>query len=48
MEDCEDKSIGLGSYNKTVLSICCGAEEHPDVEGFCGACGESTGFEEEE
>jgi len=39
MEDCEDK---------TMLSLCCGAEEHPDAEGFCGACNEATGFEEEE
>ena len=32
----------------TMLSLCCGAEEHPDAEGFCGACNEATGFEEGE
>lgn len=26
-------------------SVCCGAHEHGDVEGFCGACGNGTGFE---
>ena len=32
----------------TMLSLCCGAEEHPDAEGFCGACNEATDFEEGE
>ena len=27
------------------LSVCCGAPEHPDVEDFCQACNEGTGFE---
>ncbi len=26
-------------------SICCGADEHPDVEGFCFGCNEATTFE---
>ena len=29
------------------LSVCCGAPEHPDVEDFCQACNEGTGFERE-
>ena len=32
----------------TMLSLCCGAEEHEFAEGFCGACNEATGFEEGE
>jgi hypothetical protein len=28
-------------------SVCCGAGEHGDVEGFCGACCNGTGFEAE-
>ena len=28
-----------------LLSVCCGAPEHPDVEGFCSGCNEGTGFE---
>ena len=27
------------------MSMCCGAPEHGDAEGFCAACGEATGFE---
>lgn len=27
------------------VSMCCAAPEHPDVENFCGACNEGTGFE---
>ena len=30
-----------------MLSVCCGAPEHPDVEDFCSACNEGTGFERE-
>ncbi len=30
-----------------MLSVCCGAPEHPDVEGFCSACNDGTGFERE-
>lgn len=29
---------------RQMLSDCCGREEHDDVEGFCGACCEGTGF----
>ena len=32
----------------TMLSLCCGAEEHEFAEGFCGECNEATGFEEGE
>ncbi len=27
------------------MSVCCGAPEHPDVEGFCSSCNEGTSFE---
>lgn len=27
------------------VSMCCGAAEHADVENFCAACGDGTGFE---
>jgi len=27
------------------ISVCCGAAEHPDVENFCSACRDGTGFE---
>ena len=27
------------------LSVCCGAPENPEVESFCSACNEGTGFE---
>lgn len=30
-----------------MVSVCCGASEHPDVEGFCGSCRDGTGFERE-
>ena len=30
-----------------MLSVCCGAPEHPDVEDFCSACNEGTGWERE-
>ncbi len=30
-----------------MLSVCCGAPEHPDVPDFCGSCREGTGFERE-
>ncbi len=30
-----------------MLSVCCGAPEHPDVEGFCSQCRDGTGFERE-
>ena len=30
-----------------MLSVCCGAPEHPDVEDFCSACNDGTGFERE-
>ena len=38
-------------YGKTIylacekVSVCCGAEEHADVENFCGSCLDGTGFE---
>ena len=28
-----------------MLSVCCGAPEHPDAPEFCQACNEGTGFE---
>ena len=28
-----------------IASVCCGAPEHPDVENFCSACNDGTGFE---
>ena len=30
-----------------MLSVCCGAPEHPDVPEFCSACNEGTGWERE-
>ena len=30
-----------------MLSVCCGAPEHPDVEDFCSGCNEGTGWERE-
>ena len=42
---------GFGDHSPMpdeMLSVCCGAPEHPDVEGMCGACNEWTGFEREE
>ncbi len=26
-------------------SMCCGAPEHSEAQGFCAACGDGTGFE---
>ena len=31
--------------DSAMLSVCCGAPEHPDVEDFCSACNDGTGFE---
>ena len=28
-----------------MLSVCCGAPEHPDAPEFCSACNDGTGFE---
>ncbi len=28
-----------------MVSVCCGAPEDPDIESFCSACHEGTGFE---
>ncbi len=28
-----------------MVSVCCGAPEDPDIEGFCSACRDGTGFE---
>lgn len=28
-----------------MLSVCCGAPEHPDLPDYCGSCREHTGFE---
>ena len=28
-----------------MVSVCCAAPEDPDIEGFCSACREGTGFE---
>ena len=30
-----------------MLSVCCGAPEHPDLPWSCGSCQEHTGFEQE-
>lgn len=30
-----------------MVSVCCGATEHPDVENFCSKCRDGTGFEKE-
>lgn len=30
-----------------MVSVCCGAREHPEVENFCSACNDGTGFERE-
>ena len=32
----------------TMLSLCCGAEEHEFAEGCCGECNVATGFEDGE
>ena len=31
-----------------LLSVCCGAPEHPDVKGMCTRCLKWTSFEKEE
>ncbi len=28
-----------------MVSVCCGAPEHPDIVGFCSDCRDGTGFE---
>ena len=53
-----DAVIGGGSlsnfWNNVVVpalelkSVCCGAEEHGLVEGFCSKCNEATGFEQDD
>ena len=36
-----------GCRKSAMVSVCCGAPEHPDVENFCSQCRDGTGFERE-
>ena len=38
--------LGLKHVEIEMVSVCCGAPEDPDIEGFCSSCREGTGFED--